>query len=102
MALASLPPLLTALALAAPQAVEFNRDVRPLLSDHCFACHGPDKTKRKAGLRLDTEAGVRSTVAPGKPDDSELYRRITSTDPDEHMPPRSGRPRGTAPAGRAG
>src|SRR5439155_1128209 len=82
--------------LAAPPAVEFNRDVRGALSDHCYQCHGPDKAKRKAGLRLDTEAGLRSALVPGKPLDSELFRRITADDPKERMPPRSGRPLSSA------
>jgi hypothetical protein len=76
-----------------PAAVEFNRDIRPILSDNCFACHGPDKNKREADLRLDTEAGLLGSdgkpgaVVPGKPDDSELWRRITSADEGERMPP---------------
>jgi mono/diheme cytochrome c family protein len=78
---------------AAPAAVEFNRDVRAILSDNCFACHGPDKGKRKADLRLDVEAdafadrgGYRALVA-GKPDQSELFRRITEEDSARRMPP---------------
>jgi hypothetical protein len=73
--------------------IEFNRDVRPILSDRCFACHGPDKNKRKADLRLDTregllgKAGKPGVVAPGKPDDSELWRRVSSESSDERMPP---------------
>ena len=76
-----------------PDVVEFNRDIRPILSDNCFFCHGPDKNKRKADLRLDTQAGLHGkdgepgTVTPGKPSDSELFRRITSTDPEQKMPP---------------
>src|SRR5438067_8495383 len=76
-----------------PDVVEFNRDVRPILSDACCKCHGPDAAKRKAKLRLDTEAGAfapRDDVVPivrGKPDESEVIDRITSTDPEEHMPP---------------
>lgn len=75
-----------------PEVVEFNRDIRPLLSDNCFFCHGPDKNKREAELRLDTLDGLHGTnssgaVVAGKPADSELFRRITSTDPDTLMPP---------------
>src|SRR5258706_8412725 len=81
----------------APREVEFNRDIRPILSDNCFQCHGPDSAQRKADLRLDVEAsakrdgkrdveGVRPIV-PGELDQSELYRRITSTASDERMPP---------------
>jgi hypothetical protein len=79
--------------LAAPSEVRFNRDVRPILSNHCFACHGPDEKKREAKLRLDerenaiTERdGVRAIV-PGRPDESELLVRILTHDPDEVMPP---------------
>ena len=73
--------------------VEFNRDIRPILSHNCFQCHGPDKKKRKAKLRLDTEAGFYSErngappVVPGKPSESELYRRISTNDLDDRMPP---------------
>src|SRR6266404_2762616 len=71
--------------------VAFNRDIRPILSDNCYSCHGPDKDKRKAKLRLDTHDGLfdaikdRRPIVPGKPDQSEMFRRITSTDPDELM-----------------
>jgi mono/diheme cytochrome c family protein len=76
-------------ARANPQAgpVEFNRDIRPILSDACFQCHGPDKAKRKAKLHFDTEEGARAVLGAGKPDDSELIRRITAADPDKRMPP---------------
>jgi hypothetical protein len=73
--------------------VDFDRDIRPILSDACFACHGPDETERQADLRLDTRDGLFrqqdgvSVVAPGKPDASELLRRLLSSDPDEQMPP---------------
>lgn len=79
--------------VASAQQVEFNRDIRPILSDKCFACHGPDKNHRKADLRLDTEAGLRGTadapgtVIPGKPDESELFLRVTSDDAELKMPP---------------
>src|SRR5438067_1724165 len=88
---------LIAVSLSATHAgaadVEFNRDIRPILSDHCFTCHGPDNNLRKAKLRLDVETGTKplrggaSVVAPGKPADSELYRRLVTADPDEKMPP---------------
>lgn len=73
--------------------IKFNRDIRPILSAKCFPCHGPDAATRKADLRLDDEASVKSDrdgyriVVPGKPDDSELVRRIVSRDDTERMPP---------------
>jgi len=71
--------------------VLFNRDVRPILSDNCYQCHGPDKAKRKANLRLDTEEGAAKVLAAGHPTKSELIRRIASHD-DKRMPPaKSGR-----------
>lgn len=87
-------PLVTALAaLADDRPVSFNRDIRPILSDTCFFCHGPDKAKRKADLRLDDRDvamaerdGVRAIV-PGKPDESDAIVRLFSDDPDEKMPP---------------
>ncbi len=68
-------------------SVDFNRDVRPILSDHCFACHGPDEKERKADLRLDSADGLSNVVAAGDVDASELIARIASTDPDTQMPP---------------
>ena len=70
--------------------VNFNRDIRPLLSDRCFHCHGPDEQDRKAGLRLDRRDGDEGALNALTPNDvagSELYKRITSTDPDVVMPP---------------
>ncbi len=68
--------------------IEFNRDIRPILSDRCFACHGPDATHREADLRLDDEQSAKdSVIIPGKPDESELVARITSDDADLRMPP---------------
>ncbi len=74
-----------------PRKVEFNRDIRPILSENCNRCHGPDKNKRKAELRLDQRVSAVSTkaIVPGKPDESELIARIQSTDTDEVMPPPS-------------
>jgi mono/diheme cytochrome c family protein len=74
--------------------VDFNRQIRPILSEHCFACHGPDEGKRKAGLRLDRQedaflklkSGQYALVA-GKPESSTLVERILTKDPDEIMPP---------------
>jgi hypothetical protein len=74
--------------------VDFNRDIRPILTDACFRCHGPDKAARKSGLRLDLrEESVKPAksgfvpLAPGKPDQSELLRRIFTLDQEDVMPP---------------
>jgi hypothetical protein len=81
-------------AASPPDKVDFNYSIKPLLSDRCYACHGPDEKARKAKLRLDTQEGVFKGLEDGlavvKPSDlakSEMYRRITSDDPDEKMPP---------------
>src|SRR4030095_1439966 len=80
-------------SLGSAASVDFARDVLPVLSDACFACHGPDEKKREAKLRLDTKEGLYRTlegvtvVAPGKPDESDLVTRISSKDRDEIMPP---------------
>src|SRR5437870_2272461 len=73
----------------AGEAIEYNRDVRPILAENCFRCHGPDSAARKADLRLDRrEAAIQAGVfKPGKPEESELVRRIFSDDADERMPP---------------
>ena len=73
--------------------VDFDRDIHPLLADHCYQCHGPDAKQRQAGLRLDLQEGLFrvekdvSIVVPGKPDQSELIRRITHPDSAQRMPP---------------
>jgi hypothetical protein len=69
--------------------VEFNRDIRPIITENCFACHGPDKNQRKAKLRLDDRqvAIERGAIVPGKPGASKLVEHIKSGDPDEIMPP---------------
>jgi hypothetical protein len=78
---------------SAAEEVDFNRDVRPLLSDSCFACHGPDAGQRQADLRLDQKEGLFRTVDgvtvvdAKSADNSELLKRITTTDPDLMMPP---------------
>jgi hypothetical protein len=82
-------------APAAPApAVDYNHDIRPILSENCFACHGPDAEKRKAGLRLDQREGALAelksgnhAVVPGQPAQSALLARITTTDDDDRMPP---------------
>ena len=74
-------------AVAADE-VEYNRDIRPILSDKCFFCHGPDAKHREADLRLDIEESAKeSAIVPGKTSESELVRRITSADTSERMPP---------------
>src|SRR5688500_6489778 len=84
------------LTARAADRVEFNRDIRPILSDTCFKCHGFDKNARKADLRLDVrqeavtarDGGKGPTpIAPGDPAHSEVWRRVSSNDPDEVMPP---------------
>lgn len=82
------------LTLPAGAAVDYNRDIRPLLSDRCVACHGPDEKKREGGLRLDTFEGATAllksgsrAIVPGNPDESDLIKRIHTTDPDDMMPP---------------
>lgn len=69
--------------------VQYNRDIRPILNDNCFACHGPDEKKRAAELRLDIrEAALnKQAIVPGKPDESSIISRILSTDHNEVMPP---------------
>lgn len=87
--------ILTLAGLVAQPAqaeLSFNRDIRPLLAEACYHCHGPDPGTRKAGLRFDTEAGFFDpksgpTVVRGQPDQSPLYERLISKDPDEVMPP---------------
>ena len=82
-------------SVSVSQDIKFNRDIRPILSDRCFQCHGPDDKKREADLRFDfsTEAkrdlGGYRAIVDGDPDNSELIQRIFSTDPDERMPPES-------------
>lgn len=89
----SIPGVLAALLLPATalaqSKIDFNRDIRSILSDKCFACHGPDTTKLKGKLRLDVRdlAVKKGAIVPGKPADSELVRRIDAADAEERMPP---------------
>lgn len=88
-------PLATAQAEEqTPPPVDFGRDIQPILSDRCFQCHGPDNKNRQAELRLDTQSGILAqlpsssrAVVPGQPDQSALYERVASSDPDIQMPP---------------
>jgi hypothetical protein len=83
------PPALGAEPAAKP-AIDFTRQIRPILAENCFACHGPDDKARKAKLRLDTKEGAlgrAGLIVPGKADESELIVRVTSQEPTEHMPP---------------
>jgi hypothetical protein len=82
------------LCAKADEGVDFSRDVRPILARHCFKCHGPDDKARKAKLRLDVPEGAlrggksgQPAIVPGKPDASELVRRILTTEESEVMPP---------------
>ena len=96
-ALAATPSPSTSTALAqakAPSRIQFNRDVRPILSEHCFSCHGPDVQKMKGGLRLDLRDAAlgpaksgKKAIVPGDAPGSELVHRLDSADPDELMPP---------------
>jgi len=76
-------------SVAAPRKVDFQQHIRPILASHCYPCHGPDANTRKANLRLDRreDAVAAGAIVPGKPDQSELWRRITASDPAERMPP---------------
>ncbi len=81
-------------AASAAEPLRYNRDIRPILSDNCFACHGPDKAKQKAGLRLDVrDAAIKPAesgdvaIVPGKVDESTLVARIFTDDKDDIMPP---------------
>ncbi len=93
---AALPLALALFCAPAVPAADliFSRDIQPILSQQCYACHGPDPGTRKAGLRLDTREGAFETtpkraaaVVPGHPESSELWKRIVTTDPDDVMPP---------------
>ncbi|MEM1295343.1 MAG: DUF1549 domain-containing protein [Verrucomicrobiota bacterium] len=86
-------PLLAVFAATPSKAVEFNQDIRPLLSDRCYQCHGPDEETVEAGLRLDSfehataDLGGYAAIVPGNPDDSELMFRISEHAEDDIMPP---------------
>ncbi|TWU10126.1 PSD1 and planctomycete cytochrome C domain-containing protein [Allorhodopirellula heiligendammensis] len=90
---AALLPILATLVGrdAAADDISFGRDIRPLISEKCFACHGPDEESREAGLRLDRpdgdEGALNYAIEPGSPDDSEVFNRISTEDDDLRMPP---------------
>src|SRR3954449_12966903 len=85
---------LFAAATAGQGPVSFNRDIRPIMSDTCFRCHGPDKNSRMAGMRLDireealkpTKTGV-TPIVPGDPEHSAIVERVLATNPARIMPP---------------
>src|SRR5262245_47959929 len=77
-------------AAAAQPAIDFNRQVRPILAENCFTCHGPDEKERKAKLRLDVKEGAvgdDGVIVPGNAAKSELIERVSSDNPKLHMPP---------------
>lgn len=88
---------LSAVSLHAASLPDFNREIRPILSDKCYRCHGPDEHERKGGqngLRLDTREGALEdlggggfAIVPGQPEKSELLMRVTNDDEEEIMPP---------------
>ncbi|WP_266362918.1 DUF1553 domain-containing protein [Tellurirhabdus rosea] len=88
------PAEIVAVEHTLPEKVDYNLHIKPILSDRCFACHGPDKAKQKAGLRLDTPEGAyealtesgNRAIVPGNLAKSEFYHRIVSTDPEYMMP----------------
>jgi Protein of unknown function (DUF1553)/Protein of unknown function (DUF1549)/Planctomycete cytochrome C len=87
-------PFFPLTSFTAEEAIEFNRDIRPILSENCFVCHGPDQNKLEGGLRLDDRERATSkadsgqiAIVAGHPEQSELIARIQSTDPDVRMPP---------------
>ena len=82
-----LPGLVLIPSLRAAEPDPFTTEVRPILARHCFKCHGPDDKARKAKLRLDLRESAVRVLAPGKPDQSELLRRISSSDSNVVMPP---------------
>src|ERR1700760_4541188 len=92
--LAPLFLLTPALLAVSPEPVRFNRDIRPIMADTCFRCHGPDKNSRMAGMRLDirdealkaTPTGV-TPIVPGDPDHSAIVQRVFASNPARIMPP---------------
>ena len=85
--IASVTFIASLLTSTSVDAADFNKDIRPLLANHCFECHGPDNATRQADLRLDIKQSAMSVITPGKVRKSELIHRINSDDPDLVMPP---------------
>ncbi len=85
--LSSLIGLGAGAAQEAPEPIDFSRDIQPILSENCYFCHGQDANQRQADLRLDVEEEARAVIEPGIAEDSDLYLRVCSDDPDEQMPP---------------
>src|SRR6185436_18798098 len=92
-AFAAAPGVAAAAEEPLPAQVRFNRDIRPILSDTCYACHGPDAKHRKAKLRLDLELDAKAVrengkaIIPGNLEKSLVWKLISSTDAEERMPP---------------
>jgi hypothetical protein len=92
-AVMSPPPPSSVASIVAADPIRFGRDIRPILSDRCYLCHGPDRAKQKAGLRLDSFEGATAprkdgaAIVPGHPDESLLLQRIAAVDADTVMPP---------------
>ena len=93
LALIASPRFALAAETSSPKPLDFNRDIRPILSENCFQCHGFDEKSRQADLRLDMPESALvkhddvTAIVPGHPEQSELWRRVTSSDESEQMPP---------------
>ena len=100
--------LVTRLQAGGSERIDFHRDIRPILSEACFQCHGPDDKQRKADLRLDkkdgafADLGQHRALEPRKPEESEVYLRITAADPKKRMPPAKSGKKLTAKQKRVG
>src|SRR5438128_4821277 len=77
------------LSAAAAPKIDFGRDIRPLFSDKCFACHGPDEKQRQVGLRFDTKDGAYHVIVPGDSARSRLFQRISAANIASRMPPQA-------------
>mgnify|MGYP001251994981 CR=1 FL=1 len=93
-ALVTLVTLSAAVNAESEDAIDFEREIRPILSEHCYSCHGPDRQQRQAGLRLDRHQATRArlpsggrAIVPGNPTKSLLWQRISSPDRAKRMPP---------------